>query len=184
MTRALDLSLWLALATALAAAAYAGATLAGQMRDARLVASIERGDDVSINAQEASPPVLLARAKFLTERQLLDDAQALLDAARDAPEEARADLHYVVSRARLQRAVREIERGEIDRGVADVALAKTHLRETLRVRPGWWDAKRNLDVAMRLVRDFPQGEGSVEEPPEDAPKRLWTDVPGAPRGLP
>ena len=63
-------------------------------------------------------------------------------------------------------------------------LAKDEYRLALRLDPSNWDIKHNLDVAMRLVRDFPGYEGEAEEVPEDAPKNLWTDLPGVPRGLP
>ncbi len=37
---------------------------------------------------------------------------------------------------------------------------------------------------MRLVRDFPQLDVEGEEIPPEAAKKLWTDLPGLPRGLP
>jgi mxaK protein len=65
-----------------------------------------------------------------------------------------------------------------------VRLAKDGYRRSLALDPGLWDAKYNLDVAMRLVRDFPQIDRMSEEEPADLPVRLWSDLPGLPRGLP
>jgi mxaK protein len=37
---------------------------------------------------------------------------------------------------------------------------------------------------MRLVRDLPQGVGEDEQKPLETPDKLWTDLPGVPKGLP
>ena len=63
-------------------------------------------------------------------------------------------------------------------------LAKDDYRLALRLDPTAWDIKFNFDVAMRIVRDFPGYEQEGEDVPPDAPKRLWTDLPGVPKGLP
>ncbi len=62
-------------------------------------------------------------------------------------------------------------------------LARDFYVRALRLEPGFWDAKYNLDVAMRLVRDFPdvQIQGDDRKRPTS---RLWTDLPGLPKGGP
>ncbi|MBM3654860.1 MAG: MxaK protein, partial [Alphaproteobacteria bacterium] len=50
--------------------------------------------------------------------------------------------------------------------------------------PEYWDAKYNLDVAVRLVRDFPDFERKSGDELSADPKKLWTDIPGKPKGLP
>ena len=65
-----------------------------------------------------------------------------------------------------------------------VMLAKAEYRNALRIDPQNWNAKYNLDVAMRLVRDLPQAVGEDEEKPLETPEKLWTDLPGVPKGLP
>jgi hypothetical protein len=53
----------------------------------------------------------------------------------------------------------------------------------LRLDPNAWNVKFNLDVTSRLLRDLPEGQGP-EDKPREAPKELWTDIPGTPRGAP
>jgi len=36
---------------------------------------------------------------------------------------------------------------------------------------------------MRIVRDLPQADIPVDEQ-KSTPKKIWTDLPGVPRGLP
>jgi mxaK protein len=57
-------------------------------------------------------------------------------------------------------------------------------RSLLRLKPDDWDAKYNYDIAMRLVRDLPKGEGEDQHDPLKTPEKLWTDLPGVPKGLP
>ena len=64
-------------------------------------------------------------------------------------------------------------------------IAKALYRKVLTLEPEAFDAKVNLDVASRLVRDFPDNpdeEGGDPEQPQ--PKNLWADLPALPRGLP
>ena len=64
-----------------------------------------------------------------------------------------------------------------------VVLARQEYRRALTLVPESWDAKFNLDVASRLVRDFPAFERTIGDEVKTK-KRLWTDVPGKPEGLP
>jgi mxaK protein len=77
-----------------------------------------------------------------------------------------------------------IEGGALDKAIPLTKLAKDDYRRALSLDPDFWDAKFNFDVAMRLVRDLPGYEQEGEEAPPDAKTRLWTDLPGVPRGLP
>jgi mxaK protein len=138
-----------------------------------------------VDSAAAPDALLLARVRFLLDRGRIDEAQAIADisAPRTMPA-ARAALLYNLANARLRLAVEAIEKGALDAAIAHVNLAKKAYRETLRLDPGAWDAKYNLDVAMRLVRDLPQGEETDEEEAPDQPVQLWTDLPGVPKGLP
>jgi mxaK protein len=62
-------------------------------------------------------------------------------------------------------------------------LARDFYTRALRIEPQFWDAKYNLDIAMRLVRDFPDVEihGDDQKRPTS---KLWTDLPGLPKGGP
>ncbi len=93
-------------------------------------------------------------------------------------------LLYNLANARLRIAIEAIEQGSLDKAIASVNLAKTAYRLALRIDPEAWDAKFNLDIAMRLVRDLPQQDDAAEEKSPEEPKQLWTDLPGVPKGLP
>ena len=45
-------------------------------------------------------------------------------------------------------------------------------------------AKYNLDVASRLVRDYPEFDRKTGDELRAEPKAIWTDIPGQPRGGP
>jgi mxaK protein len=148
------------------------------------IAALAGGRDVPV-AADARPELLFARLAFLTARDRFDEAQPLMNRIAAAGERAIASAaYYDLSNARLRAALSHLEINEIDPAVPLVRLAKEGYRRALVLDPGFWDAKYNLDIAMRLVRDFPQIETSGEELPPEAAKRLWTDLPGLPRGLP
>jgi mxaK protein len=149
------------------------------------LAALQAGHDKSIRTS-APFEVKFARAMFLLDHDRLDDAQAWVDAISAAgPPHSRAQLYYNLANARLRAAFAQIEHSQIDAAASNVRLAKAGYRKALTLEPQFWNAKYNLDVAMRLVRDFPQMEAEVlEKPPQELPKRLWTDMPRLPRGLP
>ena len=143
------------------------------------------GDDIAVDAASAPPELLAARAYFLLTRDNLQDAQPLLDqAAVRAGDRVQVRMLYNMANARVRTAVAEIQNGRFDQAVPQVALAKAEYRSALRLDPGNWDVKYNLDVAMRLVRDLPRQEGEVDEEGVKEPAKLWTDLPGVPKGLP
>ncbi|WP_020178338.1 hypothetical protein [Methylopila sp. M107] len=133
---------------------------------------------------DASGDLLFARAHFLLVRDRIDEAQALVGriVERGGPPVA-AKFFYDVGNARARRAVGAIESSQINRAIPEVRLAKDAYRSALKADPQLWDARYNLDVVMRLVRDFPELEAAEEET-KAQPKKLWTDLPGRPRGLP
>ena len=154
-------------------------------RDNRIIRALHDGQDVAIDLQTAAPEVMIARARFLLDRDRRDEAQQLVDAsARIDNPGLRAVLLYNHANARIREAIAMIGRGDIDKAVPITRLAKDEYRLALRLDPGAWDIKYNYDVAMRVVRDFPGVEREGEEVPPDAPKKLWTDLPGVPRGAP
>jgi mxaK protein len=154
-------------------------------RSNRIIDALEAGRDVAVGPS-ARPEVKFARVHFLLQRQRIEEAQALaasLDVSDDEP--LFASVQYDLANAHLRAALAFIEQNRIDAAVAHVRLAKDGYRTVLRQDSRHWRAKYNLDVAMRLVRDFPQMERSVlEEPAKEKAKPLWTDLPRMPRGLP
>ncbi|PZQ10717.1 MAG: hypothetical protein DI564_15465 [Rhodanobacter denitrificans] len=176
--------LWAGLAIALAAVAAATAALLQRTHDNRRIAALAEGRDVEIG-EDASAALTFARAHYLLVRDRLDDARAPTErlALGDARRFAFAAL-YDKGNAHLRRALEIVDAHRYDDTIAQVNLAKEHYLRALRIDPGDWDAKLNLDVAMRLVRDFPDGEAEGDEEPPEQPDRLWTDLPGLPRGGP
>jgi mxaK protein len=179
----------LALATALVASLAALGALTWRIQEVRrdnaTIAALKAGDDIAVDARTASGEVLMARLSFLLGRDRREDAQALLDASSGlADPKLRARLLYNHANARVRDAIAAVERGDTDKAIPLTRLAKDEYRLALRLDPEAWDIKYNYDVAMRIVRDFPGYEKEGEEVPPDAPKRLWTDLPGVPKGLP
>lgn len=171
------------LAAALAVLAFAGARIALHAHANRTIADLAAGRDVAVSL-EAPDRVLMARAHYLMVRDRLDEAQPLVDRlAADRSPLAVAAL-YDLANARLALAISLLERTEIDPAVPQVRLAKAGYRAALERAPDFFDAKYNLDIAMRLVRDFPQIEQDQQDEAQETPKRLWTDLPGLPKGLP
>ncbi len=178
-----------ALAIALVASLATLATLTWRIRDIHsdnaLITALAAGDDIAVTPRAASDEVLIARSAFLLARDRRDEAQALLDVSSAMIDpKLRARLLYNHANARIRDAIAAVERGNTDAAVPITRLAKDEYRLALRLDPAAWDIKYNFDVAMRIVRDFPGYETEGEEPPPDAPTKLWTDLPGVPKGLP
>jgi mxaK protein len=148
------------------------------------IGALASGRDVEINAT-AAPELLAARIGFLARRDEFDKARALLEPLEASGRTTLgADAHYDLANALLRRAFDLLERGQLEPAGPFVELARRGYRRALQLDPEFWDAKYNLDVASRLVRDNPRLEHSGgEELPAD-PKKIWTDIPGAPKGLP
>ncbi|QIB35765.1 hypothetical protein [Ancylobacter pratisalsi] len=173
-----------ALVVALLLAGWQGTRAALDHRTNAAIAQLVAGRDVPVN-DNAPGALQLARLHFLTIRDRLDEAQPIANrlAIGDDAQLAVAAL-IDLANARLRAALDELASNNIDPAIPLVRLAKEGYRRALAIDPGLWDAKYNLDITMRLVRDFPQIEVSGEELPPEVTKRLWTDLPGLPRGLP
>lgn len=179
----------IALATALVASVAALAALSWRIhevrRDNATIAALKAGDDRPVDLRTASGEVLFARSAFLLRRARREEAQAVLDASSSMSDpKLRARLIYNHANARIRDAIAAIERADTEKAIPLTRLAKDEYRLALRLDPEAWDIKYNYDVAMRIVRDFPGYEQEGEDVPPDAPKRLWTDLPGIPKGLP
>lgn len=147
------------------------------------LATLAVGRDLDV-APDAAPRLIEARASWLLARDRIEAAEALgplIIAAGDPG--AEAIWHYNRGNARLRRAFDLIETRALDAATPQVALAKAAYRAALAREPGFFDAKVNLDLAMRLVRDLPREEQEGEEI-DAPPKVLWTDLPGVPGGAP
>jgi len=185
------IGLWAGLAASLAALVAGGISQWQTAADNRIIVDLQAGRDIEVDAS-ARPAVVLARALYLVHRDRIDSALPLVEtlAAANAdghpqhPAQA-VDALYSIGNARVRQGLDLIERGGLSDGAtAPVRLAKDAYLRALRLEPQHWDAKYNLDVASRLVRDFPVNEQEGEDDLPDPMTKLWTELPGVPRGLP
>lgn len=175
--------LWLATSVALVAALLFATDLLKARHANEVMRALGERRDVAIGAGAPSE-VVLARINELLRRDRLDEAQTLLSSseARIAPG-VRALALYNIANERTRQAAEFVRKGDIDKATALVNLAKSEYRLALRLDPESWDTRYNLDVAMRIVRDLPQADNPVDEQ-KGTPKKIWTDLPGIPKGLP
>ncbi|CAN1723066.1 mxaK protein [Hyphomicrobium sp. 1Nfss2.1] len=178
-------ALWVVLVASCAVMISAGALFASKLKTNAAIDKLRAGKNIVIDPATASPALLEARAALLLKRGRIEEAQPLLDQAPLRADDAiQVRMLYNMANARMRAAVREIEKGNFDKAIPMVSLAKSEYRSALRLDPSNWDAKYNLDVSMRLVRDLPQAVPEDEEKPLETPEKLWTDLPGTPKGLP
>jgi mxaK protein len=178
-------ALWCVLVIAGVIFVGAGWLEISKLRANAIIEGLRGRSDTQIDVARAAPALLDARAAFLLKRGLIEEAQPLLDQAQQRADGATLSrMLYNMANARMRAAVTAIEKGDFDKAIPLVTLAKSEYRSALRINPESWDAKYNLDVAMRLVRDLPQAVGEDEEKPLETPEKLWTDLPGVPKGLP
>lgn len=167
---------------ALAATGGLGLRAWQQHRDNAAIRALAGGRDTA-PAPGADPRVAHARALFMAWRDRIPEAEAHAPALARAPAVLRGEYHYAIGNARLRAGFDALAANRIDDATAQVNLAKAAYRQALRARPDDYDAKVNLDLAMRLVRDLPR-DGQDGDETETPPERLWTDLPGLPRGAP
>lgn len=179
------------LATGLALLCLAGAGWQFQQwreahRVSAAIAEFAAGRDIGAARRFGAPlPVRLAHALFLARREQYAEAQEILaDLGERGDPGFRARARYDLGNLYLRQALAETERGEAGRATPLAELAKDAYRRALRADPEFGDAKYNLEVATRLMPDFDPVDSGTEEPDEDAARKLWTRVPGFPRGLP
>ncbi|MGU3538800.1 MxaK protein [Methylobacterium sp. A54F] len=184
LRRRLRPHLLLALPILLAAAALGFGLSAWRLAEAdRRIGALAAGQDIAVDP-EAAPELVLARIGFLATRERIAETEPLVEALdRRAPGLA-ARARYRVANARMRRALALLTANDLDRAGPLVTLARQDYRRALRDRPEDWDAKFNLDVASRLVRDFPEFDRQDGDELQAEPKKIWTDIPGQPRGGP
>jgi mxaK protein len=151
--------------------------------DNRTIAALAAGRDLAVGLS-SSPKVKFARAEFLFERGDFERAQPLLDSVvRSGNAVVAADALYDAANARLHQGIELIRNNKFDAATSQVILARDFYSRALRIDPQFWDAKYNLDIAMRLVRDFPDTIMRSDDRKKPTNK-LWTDLPGLPKGGP
>jgi mxaK protein len=107
--------------------------------------------------------VLIVQASALRAQSRHDDAVRILQAlaARGDLDAASAQVvRFNLGNELLALALQHNTKGDEDRAMTLVELAKQRYREVLRSEPQHWDARHNLDIALRLVPE-------TEPPPGD-----------------
>ena len=193
--RAFAWILWLGLGLTICALLVTVVALYGVRSDNKIIDALERREDIVV-AEQASAEVSFARLRFLAAVGRLDEALprvellAGLAAVQDgSPVPGKStDIAvwslYNMGNARLRQALELLGSTRTEEAPSLVRLAKEYYVRALRLDAGFWDARYNLDIASRLVRDLPPADVSEEEESPEKPKRLWTDLPGLPKGLP
>lgn len=151
----------------------------------RELETLAAGRDIGAERRALAPlAVWLAYAGLLARGGRHEDAQAVLaDIAERGDGHLRVQALYNLANLTLRQSLDALAQGQDQRAAAFGASAKETYRRALRAEPGFWDAKYNLELATRLAPDFETVERTEgDEEPEG--RRLWTQLPGTPRGLP
>ncbi|SFV34061.1 hypothetical protein [Hyphomicrobium facile] len=177
-------ALWLLAAASIACFGYAAHDLISTRGSNNNIRQLVDRRDVPVDVKRAHPQEILARISESVRRDHIEDAQSILSiAGATLPPSVRASALYNIANARTRMAAEAVRKGQIDSAAAMINLAKSEYRLALKLDPQSWDTRYNLDVAMRIVRDLPQAE-TEDTTSSEAAKKLWTDLPGIPRGLP
>jgi len=94
-----------------------------------------------------------------------------------------AKARYNLGNLYLEQAIQQAKAMNINEALPLAGLAKQAYRQALALDSGNWDAKYNLEVAMRLLPEMDRVDMPDDEPTNQK-SQLWTTVPGFPRGLP
>lgn len=173
----------LPVAFALIALALAGMAIRLEAADA-MITALKANHDVAV-AMDSPPEALLARIEFLLGHDRVDEVQPYVEALDKTGSAAqRAAAHYNFANGRMRQAFDLLTQGKLDAAGPFVVLARQEYRRALTLVPDDWDAKFNLDVASRLIRDFPAFERTIGDTVKTDRKKIWTDIPGKPEGLP
>jgi len=137
----------------------------------------------------AAVELQLAYADYLSGKRRYDQTLAVLsrivELGAEDKDDARlqARIRYNLGNLYLSQALAEIETGRLNQAVPLLTLAKQAYRQALAADDGFWDAKFNLETAMRLLPELERISPATDD---DAarPSEMWTSLPGFPRGLP
>lgn len=154
-------------------------------RDNGLIRALNSGRDVEITrVMAAAPRVRLARAGYLAAKNRNDEALAALANIIDRGNAGMQRMtRYNLGNIYLRQALKEVEKMNIEEAVTLASLAKQAYRQALAIDSHYWDAKYNLEVAMRLMPEMDRID--IDERAETKkPGKPWTTIPGFPRGLP
>lgn len=159
-------------------------------RTTQTVARISQGYEQPIDLED-DLYVLFSQAQQYRFREQLDDATLLtetiyLRAKKTTEKSLAADALYNLANARLRQGISWLEQGRLERATQPLLLARDYYTRTLSLTPEHWDARYNLDITARMVRQLPRQPIQEEDEATEIekPEELWSEVPGVPRGLP
>ncbi|MGR9088212.1 MAG: MxaK protein [Gammaproteobacteria bacterium] len=186
MRPAARLALWLLLVSGVALTGYSLVEWHRIQAGNELIRQLVAGKDVELGQVIGGDFELrLARAYYLKRRHRYDEALATLSLVMDRGDAGqRAETRYNLGNLYLEQALAQTEAMNIDTAMALAGLAKQAYRQSLALDSHDWDAKYNLEVAMRLLPEMDRITPEQEDEPADQKSQLWTTVPGFPRGLP
>lgn len=152
----------------------------------QLISQLNQGKDISMSEIKNAPPeVQLARASYLKNKHRYDEAQATLSPLIDQGiKKIRTVARYNLGNTYLEQAIELAESMQINEATSLAGLAKQAYRQALALDSQNWDAKYNLEVAMRLLPEMDRLTMQEDEPVPQEKAKLWATVPGFPRGLP
>jgi mxaK protein len=177
--------LWITLVASLSAFIYSASALYGIHKDNDLIRHLTSGKDVVVNKVISGEPELrLARAYYFKQKHHYEEALSTLSLIIDKGDRKfQAKARYNLGNLYLEQAVQQAKAMKINEALPLAGLAKQAYRQSLALDSGNWDAKYNLEVAMRLMPEIDRVD-MPDDLPINQKSQLWTTVPGFPRGLP
>ncbi len=152
----------------------------------QLIVQLNQGKDIQPEQLKNNIPELqLARATYLKNKHRYKDAQASFSQIiNQGSQKMQALSRYNLGNTYLSQAIELAESMQINEATALAALAKQAYRQALALDSHYWDAKYNLEVAMRLLPEMDRITMEKDDPMLEKKAKLWATVPGFPRGLP
>lgn len=177
--------IWGALAFSIIAVIFHACSLYSVYRENQLIVQLIAGRDVDVNNVVSGPPELrLARALYFKQKHRYDDALSTLSLILDKGDRHfQAQARYNLGNLYLEQAVEKVEAMHMNEALPLAGLAKQTYRQALALDSQNWDAKYNLEVAMRLLPEMDRVNSS-DDNQNSQKAQFWTTVPGFPRGLP
>ncbi len=179
-------ALWVLLIISVLLVVWHALLMFGVYRDNSAIQNLISGHDVDVSQVISGKPELrLARAYYLKQKHRYDEALATLSLILEQGDNHfKAKTRYNIGNIYLEQAVEKAEAMAINEAMPLAGLAKQAYRQALAYDSQFWDAKYNLEVAMRLLPEMDRVNLQDDEPPKTQQSQLWTTVPGFPRGLP
>lgn len=179
-------AIWGFLFISLLAVIFQSMSLFSLYRNNQLIEDLITGRDVDVSAVISGKPELrLARAYYLKQKHRYDEALATLSLIMDQGDDRfKSSVFYNLGNIYLEQAVAKVETMAMNEALPLAGLAKQAYRKALALDSRSWDAKYNLEVAMRLLPEMDRVNLQDDEPTNNQQSQLWTTVPGFPRGLP